>query len=97
MNSLIADPASYRDVAGTVYRHGDRILRTVNAPAVADYEYVRATGLLDALAAAGRVVAAREVDRAEGGELAADASYLLEHPRLPFISYPYQPGDEVAF
>ena len=90
MNSLIADPASYRDVAGTVYRHGDRILRTVNAPAVADYEYVRATGLLDALAAAGRVVAAREVDRAEGGELAADASYLLEHPRLPFISYPYE-------
>ncbi len=90
MNRVLADPSSYRDVAGTVYRSGDRILRTVNAPAVADYEFVRTSGLLDELTTRGHVVAAQEVDRAEGGEFAADAAYLLEHPRLPFISYPYE-------
>ena len=51
---------------------------------------VRASGLIDTLVADGLLVAERVVDRHELGDLAGDASYVLEHPRLAFISHPYE-------
>lgn len=83
-----ADAASFRDPAGHVYRIGDRILRTVSPRAAADYEYVRDRGLLHRWADAGWLVATKEVD--EDQHSTPDARYLLEHTRLPFISYPYE-------
>ena len=68
----------------------DRIFRTVAPAAVADYEMVRDTGLLQELAAAGKVVTSDEVDPEILGETGRAAGYVLEHPRLPFISYPYE-------
>ncbi len=85
-----AEPASFRDPSGHIFRRSGRIFRTVNERAVEDFEFVRATGLLDKLAAEGRVIAAQEVAAAELGEAAAEARYVLEHPRLPFVSYPYE-------
>jgi ribosomal protein L11 methylase PrmA len=59
-------------------------------PAVEDFEFVRSTGLVERMARDGRVIAAQEVAPDVLGEEAAGACYLLEHPRLPFISYPYE-------
>ncbi len=78
-------PASFRDPGGRVYEQGGRILRAVMPPAAADFEFVRSTGLLDDLAAEGLVVPATVVP-----ETIAGARYVLEHPRLPFVSYPYE-------
>lgn len=90
MSVLEADPGSYRDIAGRVYRVDDRILRTVGDCAAEDFDLLRDSGLLEELAADGRLVRADPVDPGELGALAGDARYVLQHPRLPFISYPYE-------
>jgi hypothetical protein len=58
--------------------------------AAADYEQVRASGLIESLVADGLLVAEKVIDHHELGEAAANASYVLEHPRLSFVSYPYE-------
>jgi ribosomal protein L11 methylase PrmA len=78
-------PASFRDPGGRVYERDGRILRAVMPPAAADFEFVRSTGLLDALGAEGLAVPATVVPEPLDG-----ARYVLEHPRLPFVSYPYE-------
>ena len=90
MTLLQADPASFRDPSGRVYRKGDEIYRTVAVRAAADYEFVRDSGLLRRLSDKGLVISAAEVDRAQLGPAGAAAAYLLEHPLIRFISYPYE-------
>ncbi len=84
------DPASFRDPAGHVHLRGDKVFRTVLEPGVAHYRAVRESGFLEHAIAAGRVIAGREVDPALLGGEEAGASFVIEHPRLEFISYPYE-------
>ena len=86
-----AEPSSFRDPAGQVIEGRDgRIFRSVAPAAVEDYRYVRECGLVDALVVEGALVAAEEVDPVEAGVLPPPGGLVLEHPRLPFISYPYE-------
>lgn len=84
------DPGSFRDPSGRVYIREGRVFRTVLPRAAPDYEFVRDTGLLERLAADGRAVASTPVAAEVLGAAAAGAAYVLEHPRLPFVSYPYE-------
>ena len=52
MTSCVAEPGSFRDPSGYVFLHNDRVLRTVTDRAVADYEFVRDSGVLEEFAAA---------------------------------------------
>ncbi|MFQ5995917.1 MAG: class I SAM-dependent methyltransferase, partial [Acidiferrobacterales bacterium] len=89
------DPArtatgSFRDPSGRVYVIADRVFRTVMPSAAEDFEFVRSTGLLERLIEEGQVIAEKTVDPSVLGASARGARYVLEHPRLPFISYPYE-------
>jgi len=90
VSGALPDSASFRDRSGRVFHRGDRIYRTVTRPAREDFDFVRATGLIDELVAKGQLVAENRVDVGILGDAAVDAVYLLEHPKLPFISYPYE-------
>jgi ribosomal protein L11 methylase PrmA len=90
MDDANTDAGSYRDFRGRVYHAGDRIFRTIMPVAVDDFDYVRSTGLIDKLIAAEKLVPEQLVDRQVLGDAASDAAYVLEHPRLPFVSYPYE-------
>lgn len=90
MSTARAEPGSYRDPAGRIFHLDDRVLRTVTPAAVADYEQVRASGLIESLVADGLLLPEKKIDRRELGDVAKNASVVLEHPRLPFISYPYE-------
>ena len=89
-SEAFAEPASFRDPSGHVYNIDGRILRTVTEHAVRDFEAVRATGRYQDLVAEGKVVAADILERDIPEILAREAEIVLEHPRLPFISYPYE-------
>lgn len=81
---------SYRDPSGHVFESAGRIFRAVMPPAVLDYEAARDTGILERLVSGGKLVAFHEVDPKEFGPQDGTAAYLLEHPRLSFISHPYE-------
>lgn len=58
--------------------------------AAPDFDTVRSSGLIDELIGSGKLVAETVVDKSVLGHNGERAVYVLEHPRLPFISYPYE-------
>lgn len=94
MTGISPDAGSFRDPAGQIFHLNQRVYRTVSQSFRAEYEYVRSTGLVDALVKSELLVAETPVKSELLGEQGRDAAYVLEHPRLPFISYPYEWGFE---
>jgi ribosomal protein L11 methylase PrmA len=92
MNEARPDTGSYRDPSGRVFVLGDRVLRTVAPRAAADFEFVRATGVLDRLIAEGSAIAEQRVEPSGLPRAFDDARHVLQHPKLPFVSYPYEWG-----
>ena len=90
MDPARRDDASFRDPAGQVYWIKDRVLRSVSEIGAAHYEFVRDCGLLSDLIDSRKVIATNEVSPDLLGPDAGNVSYVLEHPVLPFISYPYE-------
>jgi len=90
MSQVATESGSFRDRRGRIFYVDDRVLRTVMPMAIDDFNFVRGSGLVDALVSTGKLVGETVVDAAVLGEHAGDARLVLEHPRLPFISYPYE-------
>ena len=90
MNDVRAEPGSYRDPSGRVFVLGDRVLRTVMPRAAADFEFVRSTGVLGRLIVDGWAIAEQRVEPSSLPRAFDGARYALQHPKLPFISYPYE-------
>lgn len=94
MSDGIRDAGSFRDPAGHVYLADGRVFRTVSPSARADYEAVRDKGAFRDLVQAGFIAGCRELSASEVPaalqDVAAKSAYVLEHPRIPFISHPYE-------
>jgi ribosomal protein L11 methylase PrmA len=89
-SSVQPDAGSYRDPRGRIFYADGRVFRTVMPIAVADYEFVRDSGLLQTLEQEELVIAAKEANPSVIGSAGNGAAYVLEHPVIPFISYPYE-------
>ncbi len=83
---MIRDPASFRDPFGKIFRHGDRIVRLLTSEAMATLHelasalpHLERSGLIDA----------QPVEPPDGFPLPSGAG-LIEHPKLPFVSYPFE-------
>lgn len=85
---MIRDPGSFRDPAGFVFAEGDRVLRAVTGYGLPHMRDVRATGLIRRLIDAGHLLPETEVATSFEGR--PDVQLVLEHPRLPVVSYPYE-------
>ena len=83
------DGASFRDPAGHIYLKDDRVLRSVTGAGAENYEFVRDRGFLPGLITDNRVIGMTEVPT-DVLHSVADCRYVLEHPTLPFVSYPYE-------
>lgn len=82
------DAASFRDPAGFIFHQEGRIRRAVTAYGIDAARAVRATGLIERLIAAGVLLPEEEIGGSLQGE--PDVRLVLEHPRIPFWSYPYE-------
>ncbi|MGH7419780.1 MAG: class I SAM-dependent methyltransferase, partial [Candidatus Rokuibacteriota bacterium] len=87
---VVADLGSFRDPGGRIYLLEDCVYRTVTPAAVEDFEHVERSGLIEALVERGQVLPATKVDGAILGNKADGAHYVVQHPKLPFVSYPYE-------
>jgi ribosomal protein L11 methylase PrmA len=83
-------PGSFRDPSGRVYEVDGRILRTVSDRFAGDFEFVQSTRLLKKLVADQVLLPFERVNTEILGTITNNVKYLLEVPRLPFISYPYE-------
>jgi ribosomal protein L11 methylase PrmA len=85
-------PGSFRDPAGQVFAVQKQIFRTINPVAGESYKTLRDTGVYSALIESGQLIAHRECSRQEAvwRDLQTNPSFLLEHPRLDVVSYPYE-------
>lgn len=82
VTELSADPASLRDPRGKVFVYPDRVLRTLTESSYRDFRNVRT--LIASLEEGGQVIASEDVDAPQLG------AHVIQHPRLTFISYPYE-------
>ena len=90
MTEAMPDSGSFRDPSGRIFHKAGKVYRTVSGPAAADFEFVRGSGLIERLAGEGRALGAQVVSPEVLGAYGQGAAYVVEHPRLPFISYPYE-------
>ena len=88
--SRFAVEGSFRDPSGTVFDVDGRIFRTVNEVARQSYETLRDQGVFRDLSAANLLVSTAEVPIDGRPDVLPGAAYVLEHERVPFISYPYE-------
>ncbi len=81
------NPGSFRDPSAYVFSAGARIFRAVNDEAWRNFQRFKSSGAYDDLHARRWIIATDDdatPDDAHGGRR------LFEHPRLPFVSYPYE-------
>ena len=92
MPTLTKNPGSFRDPNGNVYQSEGRVFRTVNSCFALSFEYVNSSGIFKELANAGQLLPITILPPGSGfdPEIEHEASYILETPKLPFISYPYE-------
>jgi SAM-dependent methyltransferase len=81
------EPGSFRDPESRVFYAGSHVYRALSSQGLADFEAAAAANLLEDP----RIVRSERVDRsAEPDLLSAGVAAVLEHERIPFISYPYE-------
>ncbi len=76
---------SFRDRNGSVYYHGGRVFRALSARAFANWQCLQAAPFYERHRSAGRIVETWPTEAA-----AESWAGVIEHARIPFVSYPYE-------
>lgn len=84
------EAGSFRDPAGTIYHLNGRVFRTVNAVAAEDFTFSAEHKTVKQLESDGRLVASQLVDDPALRSKFPECEFLIEHERIPYISYPYE-------
>jgi SAM-dependent methyltransferase len=89
VTELQSEPGSFRDPATRVFYADERVFRGLDADAAKDWARLSGTRFFPELVASGKTVRTEEVDASAvpGSERYAA---VLEHERIPYISYPYE-------
>ncbi len=86
------DAGSFRDRESRVFYRDDRVLRALSQPALDDWRALSSSSFFASLLDAGKIVPTRELDSGEidARELGPSWVAVLEHERIPYVSYPYE-------
>ncbi len=89
-----AESGSFRDRDSRVVITDDAVLRALSPEGAGDWDALAASPLLDTLVNRGDLIPTKEVDLSalDGATdlLPTGVTRVLEHQRVPFISYPYE-------
>lgn len=82
---ISADPGSFRDPASRIFIEGGRVIRALDARGLEAWKHLSETKFHESAVADGLLIGSKELEESPPGSAGG-----LEHPRLPFISYPYE-------
>ncbi|MBK5232583.1 MAG: methyltransferase [Thermoleophilia bacterium] len=89
-----AEPGSFRDRDSRVVITDDAILRALSPEGAGDWDALATSPLLETLVNKGELIPTKEVDvsvlNGSTDLLPTGVTRVLEHQRVPFISYPYE-------
>ena len=80
------EPGSFRDWDSRVFYDDGRVLRALSEDGLSDWSALAESKLFAEAVAEGKLVATSPVDE----EPIAGVAAVLEHERIPFVSYPYE-------
>ncbi|MFP4537394.1 MAG: class I SAM-dependent methyltransferase [Dichotomicrobium sp.] len=84
------EPGSYRDRNGAVFYHDGRVFRYLSQRALENWRRLESAPFFRALTEEGKVVETRSVDAEKEGIDLGGWAGVVEHARIPFVSYPYE-------
>ena len=86
------DSGSFRDRTARVFFHNGGVFRTLSAQALGDWQRVSREPYFQRLMADKRIVATELLtdEQLDALSLPIEASGVLKHERIPFITYPYE-------
>ena len=90
VEALQLEPGSYRDRNGVVFYRDGRVFRGISAKALANWEGLSTAPFFRELIARGSIVETSRAPFDLEAQLGGDWAAVLEHARIPFISYPYE-------
>ncbi len=94
--SLTRDSGSFRDPSGYVFSNGREIFRTVNEISYEEFKKVFETGAIQEMVRRNIMICCEAVDPALvdlamfRGARGEHPRMVLKHPKIPFVSYPYE-------
>jgi ribosomal protein L11 methylase PrmA len=91
----VTDAGSFRDPSGTVIVADGRVFRTIEQPAWEHADAASSSGVLERLMASGQIIRTWPVELVDApagltDKLPIAPRRLVEHERIPFVSYPYE-------
>jgi hypothetical protein len=91
MSEIAVEPGSFRDRTARVFYHGGHIFRGLTRTALQEWQALSASSFFRKFSETGALVATRQLDSA-ALPFRSDEPWagVLEHERLPFVSYPYE-------
>ena len=85
------EPGSFRDPDTRVFHHDGSVFRALSARALGDWQRLAGTRFYTRHAQQGRLIGTRRIARRDHlPVLDSRWAAVLEHARLPFVSYPYE-------
>jgi len=84
------DSGSHRDPSGRIVTDGKRVFRAVFEAGRNAFEAALAAGVLDRSIQRAQLLGMCKMDPDEFPVISPSPCHLLEHPRLDFVSYPYE-------
>jgi ribosomal protein L11 methylase PrmA len=88
-----ADPGSFRDPSGGVIHAGDAVYRYFRGADAAAFSKLMQSAFFKGAVDSGLLIDTKPLDRSAHPELynfARGAELVVQHPRLSFVSYPYE-------
>ncbi len=92
MSDIALEPGSFRDRTARVFYRDGRIFRALNEIALKEWKALSTTRFFSTFSTSGAIVSTKQRDVSSFSFAPSDQSWagVLEHEKLPFISYPYE-------
>lgn len=90
MSDIALEPGSFRDRTARVFYHDGKIFRGLTETALKEWQALSATGFYKRFSTTGAIVPTQLREPASLPAGAESWAAVLEHDRLPFVSYPYE-------